>query len=88
MKKIKIVASTYVTSGRSLSLSKKVIRKKKTFSKNIFSSFFIIERDGGRHVLDKLFPPEKRTLFTGGNRFAKFFFSILDNFFGYGKERP
>ena len=65
----------------------KKLSKRKTFSKNIFFSFFIFQRDGGHHVLDRLFSSEKRALFSDGSRLSKTFFSVLDNFFGYGKER-
>ena len=68
-------------------MSEKVIRKEKTSSKKIFFSFLIFDRDGGHHVLDRLFLSEKRALFSDGNRFAKKIFSILDNFLGCDKER-
>ena len=64
----------------------KKLSEKKKLSKKCFFSFFIFDRDGGHHVLNKLFLSEKRALFLDGNRFAKKKNSILDNFFGCGKE--
>ena len=65
----------------------KVIKKNKTFSKIFFFSFFILQRDGSHHSFEKLFLSEKKGLFKDVNRLTKTFFSVLDNFFGYGKER-